>query len=165
MIRLTDERRLALFPTETIVRDSHHCHDMLRAGFEPVFESRVRFCWMKFTVWKVFIFKVFLVRIFDIRTEYGETRSNAVFSPYAGKRRSQKLRIWTLFTQWLYIRDKHYIMAPFPASVSVLFDRVHFPTLYYFFFQCFFQFFIRKSLVLKWVLNGCQLCSFFPTSV
>ena len=135
------------------------CEQDLNLCLNPGF----RLCWMKFTARKVF--KVFLVRIFHIRTEYGETRSNAVFSPNAGKHGSQKLRIWTLFTQWLYIRDKHYIMAPFPASVSVLFDRVHFPTLYYFFFQCFFQFFIRKSLVLKWVLNGCQLCSFFPTSV
>ena len=38
VVWLTDERRLALFPTETIVRDFHHRHDTLRAEFEPLFE-------------------------------------------------------------------------------------------------------------------------------
>ena len=36
VVWLTDERRLALFPAGTIVRDPHHCESpTCQAGFEP----------------------------------------------------------------------------------------------------------------------------------
>ena len=49
VVWLTDERRLALFPAETIVRDPHHRESLTRRGqgFWTCAEPEFRLSWMK----------------------------------------------------------------------------------------------------------------------
>ena len=79
-----------------------------------------------FTAWKVSVFRVFLVCIFPyldwIRRD---TPYLSVFSPDAGKYGPQKLRIQTLFTQWLMLLPLIFDDS-FPAHWIFVFGYISF---------------------------------------
>ena len=65
-------------------------------------EKRKWKSYIQLTTWKVSVFWVFLVPVF-LHSDWirRNTEYVSVFSPNAGKYGPEKLRIWTLFTQWL----------------------------------------------------------------
>ena len=77
--------------------------------------------------WKVSVFGVFLVHIFPhsdwIRRD---TPYLSVFSPYTGKLGPEKLRIRTLFTQWVgFTHHWYHTINPFQLNVELYTETSH----------------------------------------